>query len=101
MTRRRRRVRASEVAPRSRAGLINLIVVLVALAVVLVFKFVVTDKTSKVVEVLTGDPDLVLPPTALERASRPDAGRGDATPAPDAGDDAARQKPIDAHDAPR
>ncbi len=79
MTRRRKRVRASDLdAPNPRRGLPMLVVLAIALGIVIAYKATVGDQTAKFMDTVVRDPNLELPPSTTDlqdAAPTPDAGR--------------------------
>lgn len=65
---RRPRVRASDIAaPNPRRGLMTLAVLVIALTIVIVYKVSVGEETASFMEQVTGDPNLILPPSVTSR----------------------------------
>ena len=69
MARKRKRRRASEIANiQPRTGLTKVLLIGIGLAVIIIFKVVMSDDTAEVFKAVTGDPELVLPESILERS---------------------------------
>lgn len=91
MTReKRRRVRASDLVDQKGGAAFNVVLLLVAFSLVVLFKVLVADDDEKDwMEAVTGDPEHELPPSALDRETvgrivAPDASApGASPPAPD------------------
>ncbi len=72
MTRKRKRRRASEIANiQPRTGLTKVLLIGVGLAVIIIFKVVMSDDTAEVFKAVTGDPELELPQSTLDRSEPP------------------------------
>ena len=67
MSRKRQRRRASEIANiQPKTGFTRLLLIGVGLAVIIIFKLVMSDETAEVFQAVSGDPELVLPQSALD-----------------------------------
>ncbi len=75
----RPRVRARDLAPRQRKGLVPLVLLAIALLLVIVYKATVGDEAATFFHAVTGDPEMDLPETTALSHARADGG-ADATP---------------------
>ena len=84
MSRKRQRRRASDIANiQPKSGFTRLLLIGVGRAVIIIFKLVMSDETAEVFKSVVGDPELVLPQSALERNGEvPIVPAGDAGPTP-------------------
>ena len=73
MSRKRQRRRASEIAAiQPKTGLTTLLMIAVGLAVIIIFKVVMSDETAEVFQTVVGDPALELPASASEKSTAGD-----------------------------
>ena len=85
MSRRRERRRASDIARvNPQRGLTSFILFAIALALILIYQFSVSEDAADLIGDIVGDPEMSMPPTVLDREM----------PAPNAVGQVARQPPL-------